>query len=187
MNSEDDLKLLKADWKGYADDFKIEVRPWPQCEVLLNVVSLLDDEEGLSVSTRGGGTRFSDGQQMVFQLKTPVTPSFVYAFYIEADGSVVTLLQPQSDLAPSGRGQTLVFGSGEGGTARFKATSPYGREMVLALSSASPLFDGERPKVQTEREFLSDLRHAILHKSSKNKGDRRISAAFVGIETEAKK
>lgn len=187
VESESDLKPLMVQWKGLVDDFDIEVRPWPQCEVLLNVASLLNTGSGLKVGTKTGAQRFTEGQEIAFQLTTPAMPEYVYAFYIQADGSVVTLLEPQSDLLPSRFSEDVVFGTGEGGTSRFSVTRPFGREMVLSLSSASPLFEGRLPKVQTEREFLSALRRAILYKNERLKDDRRISAAFVGVETEAKK
>ncbi len=187
VNSESDLKPLMEQWKGLADDFDIEVRPWPQCEVLLNVASLLNNGSGLGIGTRSGSEKFTEGQEMAFQLRTPTMPEYVYAFYIQADGSVVTLLEPPNELVPSRYNQDVVFGTGEGGSPRFSVARPFGREMVLALSSASPLFDRQLPKVQTEREFLSTLRRAILYKTERLKDDRRISAAFVGVETEAKK
>mgnify|MGYP007103393013 FL=1 len=80
-----------------------------------------------------------------------------------------------------------MFGDGEGGSARFRATKPLGNEMVLAIASDSPLFEGSLPMRQTEREFLSALRKAILYKSDRSQADRKLSAAFLGIETEAKK
>lgn len=187
VGTEAELVALRNKWNGYSADFKVDLRPWPQCEVLLNVAAVIDDKNGPQLKTRGGVAEFSEGQEMVFELTTPSVPSYVYVIYIQADGNVVTLLQPESDLTPSLRNQVLIFGSGEGGSARFLASRPFGAEMVLALSAESPLFDKGLPKVQTEREFLSALRRALLYKADNNRGDRRIAAAFVGLNVGAQK
>ena len=186
VNAEGDLKSLGEIWNGLADDIEVEVRPWPQCEVLLNVAAILNDGSGLVVDTWDGTTTFKEGQEMAFELKTPAMPQYIYAFYIQADGSVIKLLEPKSEFAPSLRGEVLLFGSGADGSPRFKVTQPFGREMVLALSSSSPLFDKKVPQVQTEREFLSALRRAMIYKPDHTNDERQISAAFVGVTTEAK-
>lgn len=187
VGTERDLLNLRQQWSGYAEDFDVEVKPWPQCEVLLTLASVLDEEDRPHLSTKEGKEVFTEGEEMVFELIAPTSPSYVYVSYVQADGNVVTLMQPEQDLAPSKRDDRVVFGDGRGGSHRFTAAPPFGTEMVLAIASASPLFEGLLPKVQTEREFLSTLRRAILFKSDESKGERRLSAAFLGIATEAKK
>lgn len=187
VGTERELQRLRQQWSGYSEDFDVEVRPWPQCEVLLTLASVLGEKDGPRLSTKDGKASFTEGEEMVFELIAPTSPSYVYVSYVQADGRVVTLMQPEQDLAPAKRGERVVFGDGRGGSHRFTAAPPFGTEMVLAVSSASPLFEGLLPKVQTEREFLSALRRAILFKSDQSRGDRRLSAAFLGIETEAKK
>lgn len=187
VGTERELQRLRQQWSGYAEDFDVEVRPWPQCEVLLTLASVLGEKDAPLLATKGGKKSFLEGEEMVFELTTPTSPSYVYVSYVQADGSVVTLMQPEQNLTPAKRVEKVIFGDGRGGSRRFTAAPPFGTEMVLAVASASPLFEGSLPYVQSEREFLSALRRAILFKSDQSKGDRRVSAAFLGIETEAKK
>jgi hypothetical protein len=187
VGTEMELEALRQQWDGYAEDFDVEVRPWPQCEVLLTLASAIAQKDGPKLATRGERERFTEGEEMVFELVTPSSPAYVYVAYVQVDGSVVALMQPRSDLSPSRRSEKVVFGDGKGGSPRFKAAPPLGTEMVLAVASASPLFDGPLPKLQTEREFLSALRRAVIYKSDQTKADRQLSAAFLGIKTEAKK
>jgi hypothetical protein len=55
--------------------------------------------------------------------------------------------------------------------------------MVVVLAAASPLFNQPLPKHQSEREFLSALRKAILYKADPKLPERIVSAAFLGLET----
>ncbi len=187
VGSEQDLIALKTQWGGYAEEFAVELRPWPQCEVLLTLASAVSVKDGPSLKAKDGKQRFVEGDPVVLELLSPPKPSYVYAVYVQADGSVLTLMQPDSDLSPLRSSNKVVFGDGGGGGPSFTASKPFGNEMILAVASASPLFEHPLPKAQTEREFLSSLRRAILYKSDKTKGDRRISAAFLGITTEKKK
>jgi hypothetical protein len=187
VGTEKDLQALRDQWSGYGAEIDVQIRPWPQCEVLLTLASVIGEKDGPQLSTLNEKVAFKEGDEMVFELTTPPSPAYVYVVYVQADGSVVTLMQPGSDLSPSQRDERVVFGDGAGGKSRFKASPPFGTEMVLAVTSASPLFEGSLPSIQTEREFLSSLRRAVIYKSDEAKGDRRISAAFLGIETEAKR
>jgi hypothetical protein len=187
VGSEADLANLRAQWRSYVDGFAVEVRPWPQCEVLLTLASAIGANGGPLLNTKNNQVQFSHGDPIVLQLQTPPAPSYLYVVYVQADGSVVTLLEPSSDLAPSRGGEQISFGDGSAGSPKFTAAKPYGAEMMLAVASASPLFSGPLPRKQTEREFLSTLRRAILYKSDQTMGERRISAAFLGITTEEKK
>jgi len=164
VGSERELSALRAQWSGYVDGVDVQVRPWPQCEVLLTLGSAIEEKGAPVLSTKDHKRQFVEGDEMIFELKTPSKPSYIYVSYIQADGSVVSLMQPGSDLSPPLRRRSIVFGDGEGGSARFRATKPLGNEMVLAIASDSPLFEGSLPMRQTEREFLSALRKAILYK-----------------------
>lgn len=187
VGSKEALQSLREEWSGYADDFEIEVRPWPQCEVLLTLASVIGADDSPRLSTIDKKDRFIEGDEIAFEFVAPASPSYVYVVYIQADGSVVALMQPGSVLAPSQTGEAFVFGDGRNNSPRFTAGRPFGTEMVLALASASPLFEGALPHLQTDREFLSALRRAVIYKSDQALGDRRISAAFLGIETEERK
>ena len=124
---------------------------------------------------------------MGLKVTTPRQPSYVYVSYVQADGTVVNLQQPAgSATSPSQSARQYVFGDGKEGRPAFKVAEPYGREMVVVLSSASPLFEQPLPQKQTEREFLTVVRRALTYKADPSLPDRVVSAAVLGIETREK-
>ena len=60
---------------------------------------------------------------------------------------------------------------------------PYGPEMVIALASRAPLFPEPRPQSETERDFLTALRKALLWKADPAGPDRQVSASVVSLVT----
>jgi hypothetical protein len=68
---------------------------------------------------------------------------------------------------------------------KFKVSPPYGREMLVVLAGRSPIFSTPRPVQETEREFLTALRQALLAKPDSTSPDRMISAGFDAIVTSA--
>jgi Domain of unknown function (DUF4384) len=121
------------------------------------------------------------------QVGSPAQISYLYVSYIQADGSVVHLVQP-SGLVPQPTlpRQTLVFGSGEGGKPKFTVGPPFGREMIIAIASRSPLFDHELPAHQTERDYPSELRQALIYKPVPDMPDRELAAAMTTLQTGAR-
>ncbi len=107
--------------------------------------------------------------------------------YIQADGSVVHLVQP-SGLVPQPTlpNQILVFGSGEGGKPKFTVSPPFGREMIIAIASRSPLFDHQLPQQQTERDYLTELRKALVYKPVPDMPDRELAATMTTLQTSAR-
>jgi hypothetical protein len=79
--------------------------------------------------------------------------------------------------------QTLMFGSGENGKPKFTVGPPFGREMIVAIASRSPLFDHELPAQQTERDYLSELRRALIYKPVADMPDRELAAAITTLQT----
>ena len=100
--------------------------------------------------------------------------------YIQADGSVVNLVQPgiAAFKAYPPRSQ-LFIGNEPNSKRRFRVSKPFGREMLIALASRSPVFPEALPRQETEREFLTALRRALLGMES----GREISAAYDAITT----
>jgi hypothetical protein len=58
--------------------------------------------------------------------------------------------------------------------------------MIIAIASRSPLFDHELPTQQTERDYLSDLRRALVYKPVQNMPDRELAATITTLRTSAR-
>ena len=129
-------------------------------------------------------TELHDGDPLKIQVRSPGQISFLYVSYIQADGSVVHLVQPNGLVPqPTLPGQTLVFGSGEEGKPKFTISPPFGREMIVAIASRSPLFDHELPQHETERDYLSELRRALIYKPVPDMPDRELAATITTLQT----
>jgi Domain of unknown function (DUF4384)/Papain family cysteine protease len=183
--TDDDLKKVKSIAANVPNVSlgNVIVAPWPQCEALQTL------EKPLGVADRpaidiGRTTELHDGDPLKIQVRSPGQISFLYVSYIQADGSVVHLVQPNGLVPqPTLPGQTLVFGTGEEGKPKFTISPPFGREMIIAIASRSPLFDHELPQHETERDYLSELRRALIYKPVPDMPDRELAATMTTLQT----
>jgi hypothetical protein len=115
----------------------------------------------------------------VLEVETPSFPSYLHVAYIQADGTVLNLVQPGvgslNAYPPRSR---VVIGDGRARGLQFKVSAPYGREMLIVLAGRSPIFPDLRPTQETEREFLSALRRALVAKPDPSLPDRDVTAGF---------
>lgn len=165
----------------------VVVAPWPQCEAM----QTLDD--ALTVGDRptvdiGGRSVLRDGDPLRITVRTPSRPRYLYVSYVQVDGSLVHLVQPRGNSPePADASRTFVFGDGSDGRARATVSAPFGREMIIAISSAAPLFPRELPTRQTEREYLSALRRALVYQPSASMSGatpgRDLAATVLSLET----
>jgi hypothetical protein len=187
VGSPEELETIRNIYKGSRFKIDVQLRPWPQCEVLMTLEESLSATNRPVIVSANSQTVFKAGNTIVFEVKTPSQPSFIYISYVQADGTVVNLEQPSFPTsAPLISSKQYKFGDGIEGRARFSASPPFGQEMIVVLAALSPLFTKPLPKKQTEREYLSALRKAILYKTEPQLPQRAISAAFLGVETREK-
>ncbi len=159
--------------------------PWPQCEALLTLEKPLTASDSPTLAINSSDLRA--GENLNITVRSPAQISYLYVAYIQADGSVVPLVQPQGAVPqPTLPNQTLVFGDGLDNRPKFTVSAPFGSEMIIALASRSPLFDATLPAVETEREFLSALRRALIYKPSPDLPDREVTAAIKMLNTSAR-
>lgn len=169
----DPAQLAQLD-TNFGDRFALEValRPWPQCEALL----IADNgQDAADLALDSPSTRIGD--DLVFTVTTPGFTSHLHLVYFQADGQVINLLQSALPQLVSHDPRTAIrLGDGGNGFPRFEISPPAGEEMILAITTRSPLFDRPRPLIETEREFLSALRAATLDLEA-NTGMTRYFAA----------
>ncbi len=180
----EDLSRLRESAAVAGAGSEAVVRPWPQCEVLLTFREAFAMADAPKLRVRGDRAAMKKGDALVIEATLPSTPSYLYLVYIQASGGVVYLVQPRgaapAPLPPAG---TIVLGDGIQGGPRFTIDSPYGDEMILALATASPLFDQSRPSPEIERDFLTAFRQALLARPTTGSERRRIAGAWVTLTT----
>ncbi|RAI40064.1 DUF4384 domain-containing protein, partial [Rhodoplanes roseus] len=166
------------------------VAPWPQCEAMQTLDDALAAGDRPTVALGGSGM-LRDGDALRIAVRTPSRPRYLYVSYVQVDGSLVHLAQPRGSAPePAEAGRTLVFGDGSDGRARATVSAPFGREMIIAISSATPLFPRELPTRQTEREYLSALRRALVYQpsaaASGGPPQRDVAATVLSLQTRAR-
>jgi hypothetical protein len=146
----------------------------------------LADEPKVSIRDASDNT-LTEGDHLVFDIETPSYPSYLHVAYIQADGSVVNLIQPGDPSFTAYRPHSrIVLGDGKNGGKRFRVSKPFGHEMLIVLAGKSPTFPTPLPKQETEREFLTALRRALLYKPDPAAPDREVAAAYDAIITKSK-
>jgi hypothetical protein len=165
---------------------QVEVAPWPQCEALSTLEKPLGERERPIIDLGGRG-EFGLGEILSVKVTSPGQLSYLYVSYIQADGSVVHLVQPDGLVpSPTLPYSQLTFGEGRQGGEKFTVREPIGRELVIVLASRSPLFDQPLPEAQSEREYLSVLRRALVYKPDPRLPDREVAAAVSSIVTKVR-
>ena len=178
----EDLARIRAVAAPAGAGVAVDVRPWPQCEALMTMEKPLDQASRPSVSLPQASYRAAE--TLAFDVRMAAFPGYLHVAYLQADGNVVNLVQSDPlTLATLPAGAELRFGDGLEGRAKFTVAAPFGNEMIVALASRSPLFDEDRPLVETEREFLTALRKALLARPDPTQPERVVAAGYVVLET----
>ena len=163
---------------------EVELRPWPQCEALMTIEKPLAQPSTPTISLPKSS--YEASETLHFDVRMAGFQGYLHVAYIQADGNVVNLVESDaltlSTLPPQAQ---LKFGYGLEGRSKFTVSAPFGNEMIVALASKSPLFAEDRPLVETEREFLTALRKAIIGRPDPTQPERVVSASFVTLETKS--
>ena len=161
---------------------EVALRPWPQCEALMTIEKPLAQPSTPTISLPRSSYRADE--TLAFDVAMADFQGYLHVAYIQADGNVVNLVESDALTLSTLPPQTqLTIGDGLEGRPKFTVSAPFGNEMIVALASKSPLFADDRPLVETEREFLTALRKAIIARPDPTQPERVVSASFVTLET----
>lgn len=162
-------------------NMKVDVRPWPQCEAIQTLSPLMGSPNDLSILINGQPeVALRDGDSLLLTIEQTQIKKYLGVFYLQADGSVVSLTVP--DLSGSEVLQKpMVLGQSPH---NLSVGKPLGEEMVIAIASNSPLPDGLRSDAsQPDRAFLSRLRSEIMDAKPFQKGVSPFSVAYAILHT----
>ena len=178
----DDLTKIKEVAARSKARVEVDLRPWPQCEALMTIEKPLAQPSTPSITLPKSSYRADE--TLAFDVRMAGFQGYLHVAYIQADGNVINLVQSDiltlSTLPP---GKAMTFGDGREGRSKFTVAAPFGNEMIVALASKSPLFDEDRPLVETEREFLTALRRAIIARPDPTQPERVVTASYAVLET----
>jgi hypothetical protein len=134
---------------------------------------------GTSIQTSKPGARFSAGEYLVLDIKSPFYKAYITIDYYSLDGGVVHMLpSPRSpnNLAPARYSATL------GDLGEWRVAEPFGAEMIVLLATSEPLFDRPRKEFETQAEYLPEVRKRLARLQARL-GSDRVSADFLLIST----
>jgi hypothetical protein len=131
----------------------------------------------------GPDARLMEGDSLMVDVTTPAAESYLAVDYYSLDGSVTHLLpnmRARDNRAPPN--YTATVGSlGEWGIGR-----PFGAEMVVLMTTPTPLFDGLRPVSEPAAGYLTEVGKS-LDRMRASGGTGRIAVEFLQIHTSARK
>ena len=177
VGTQQELDQVNKAVDGKVDDNQVDLSPWPACEVRMTLLGQLADTDTPLAVVDPESPKVGDDLRIGVQ--SPGFASYLYATWFSADGTVNTLAQPTSlALKPRPAHSQLKFGEMDAGEIGLKVKPPVGSEMLLVVASERPLYDAALPEVQTDRQFLSGLREAVLN------GDAgRVTATLLPVTT----
>jgi len=117
---------------------------------------------GLSIALPQGAQRLATNDLLKLNVAMPGVPAWLQVDYLQSDGEVWHML-PSTDeparLFPPGA--QAVIGEPRKGFGGWAVSAPYGRDMIVAVASAKPLFVNKRPQSEPIGAYLEALRTAI--------------------------
>jgi hypothetical protein len=169
-------------------DAKIDLYPWPQCEVLLNFAQPLAAAATPQVQLRGAAKLLRAGDSLEIEITTPSYPSHLYVTYLQASGDAVHLYWPAGRFPKAlPPGSKVTLGGGRNGEPTYRVGAPFGDEVIVVIASASPLFQDAPPEAATDREYLPAFRRAFALGAKDGSGKRVVSAATLMLKTEPRR
>ncbi|WP_292627573.1 C1 family peptidase [Mesorhizobium sp.] len=184
VGDEKEFQQVRAYAKRHHASFDVQHYPWPQCEAAMILSEAQQTDTPLITGEKKRA--LAEGEVLRIGVRTPKKDSFLHLAYIQADGKVVNLTPPEMALRQYPAHTSILLGDGTEGGPTFRVKQPFGNEMIIAVTSKSPLFPDTRPQIETEREFLTALKRAVLYGRSGEGGGRNIGATYQLIETRAK-
>jgi hypothetical protein len=162
LGSEQDLERLRRSLDEIAGlgavETDLEVHPWPFCELLAAIAPYRDDEPapdlGLAITTSDRNTQLTEGDPLSLDIFLPPDARYLYLGYVQHDGRVgyITMMPVREWAESTG---AIRFETG------FQISEPFGREMIVAVTSRRPLFDQPRPAYEPASDYVAALQQRL--------------------------
>jgi hypothetical protein len=160
VDSEADVARLRESLAGTAGvgvvDSALEVQPWPFCQILqvIDPYRSPDRQHGLVVTTADRETALREGDLLTLDIFLPPDAEYLYLGYVQSDGRVgyITIMPVEQWVKETG---AIRFETG------FEISAPFGREMIVAVTSARPLFTEALPAYQAPEDYVALLQQRL--------------------------
>ena len=135
----------------------------------------------VTVSLADNRTDLVAGDVLLPRVMMPEGPSYLQLDYVSSDGSVLHM-HSSKPAPPFPTGATPSFGESKPGSQRWAIDEPFGTDLVIAISTSTPLFRPAQALPDTIDAYIRELRAALLL-AKRNNG--RVSAAVLPVRTRA--
>lgn len=174
--------------KGVRDaQFDVQLRIWPHCDVVRIVKPLYarnhDLKMGLSVTPTTGHTeRFLKDERVTAKLVQGSTAGYLYVDYFTVNGQVAHMYPNalETDHGLVQPGQQFDVGAG---AQSWTVDAPYGQELILVISSPTPLYPPEQgppDMVESAKDYLPRLEQMLKAHTDAN----AMAADYMFMQTE---
>jgi serine/threonine protein kinase len=136
-----------------------------------------------TIRTRAVNAEMMEGDPVIVDITTPGYDSYVHVDYYALDGNVAHLAptqQVKNNQAPANYAATI------GGLGNWVISKPFGKELIVLLTTPVPLFDAIRPPYESSADYLRAVEKQLGAIAAKH-GKDRIAVDFVQITTKARK
>ncbi|HEY8101022.1 MAG TPA: serine/threonine-protein kinase [Burkholderiaceae bacterium] len=141
------------------------------------------EQGGASIHTKADNNELKEGDPLIVDITTPSYDSYVYVDYHVLDGHVAHLVPNQlakANQAPPNYTATI------GSLGNWVVSKPFGNELIVLLTTPTPLFDSIRPEVESRADYLQAVEKQ-LEQIKEKYGSVHIAVDIVQITTEARK
>ncbi len=179
-------RLQSLSGVGAVDDRALIVLPQPSCRIVDTMpttgLPLAPDQAAAAAElgrpTQADTLNFRKGELLTLNLVAPDYPAYYYVDYYDHANNVIHLLPspvaPGTQVSPRQRLRI-------GGTERYAISPPFGLDLVVAVGSSVPLFEGARPEVEPADAYLASLVQAL--RSARAKPGFRGEYGYLFVET----
>jgi hypothetical protein len=117
-----------------------------------------------------------EGDPLTLDIFLPPDAEYLYLGYVQTDGRVgyITIMPVRQWVQETG---AIRFETG------FDVAGPFGREMIIAISSGRPLFEQALPGYQAPDEYIALLRERLAALAA-GSGDPKLDANHLVITTQ---
>lgn len=135
-----------------------------------------------SIQVKAQGGVLTEGDPLMVDIVTPGYASYVYVDYYVLDGTVAHLIpntRTRANQAPPSYTATI------GSLGNWVIAKPFGTELIVFISTPTPLFDKVRPEVESRGDYLQALQTQLAQLRSQGEAER-VVVDFTHIMTKAR-
>jgi serine/threonine-protein kinase len=147
----------------------------PFCEIMDIVATLRRPDQGPRV-TLAGAAPLAKGDLLRFGVDMPAYDGHVSIAYLTSSGDVFHLVPRQEARG----GARLAFGEPVGTFTGWEIDEPFGTDMILVVTSDTPLFAAARPEEEKVPDFAAGLAGQLR---SLHERGARVGAQLLPVET----